>query len=966
MGFGPSRAVKAARFVVLGLFALAAWAVAQGTAHALPPYPSPPPDFSHPGTYHDTSWGANDPVYSPIGGQRDRPMLVVLPRFSDVANTPGADEAWAQRRFFGGFPSAADWFNQMSGGDLILTPAQESSGTANNGVVIVNAGTFSSFEGLSDTARSRRVLELADSAVNFATFDANSDGTVDDLELAVVSVRTGNPVADDPATPANETNTDDCGATRNASAGTFDGKTLTNHAVGLDTTLTNLMTEVHELGHQTTHMRDLYGFGVGSWAISGPTCGPPDSLLFGPNGWERVHFGWGTPTVVVQDGYYDVPDTAAAGRFFILYDPSKGTDDYFVVENRQATPNSYEQSVHDSGLAIWRSDDAVWESGSDSTRPIEIMRPDGTTTGGCGSGGCYGGSNIDAWNPCDTGTPQRTMSRTWRDGTASRVAVRAIGCSGGTIRAYFDVRGPGVMVDAATATAGTRTIDVVPDEANPLSFTVMNTGETTDAFAFTLQGLPAGWTASTSTQTLGAGAGSTANITVTPPADAPTSTFDVEAVGRSTTASGITSTSPLKLHVVLHRTQLDYTGDTSQPWGEGAGFAATVKDADAGLAPVAGAPVTFRLTGAGGTQEVTATSDATGVAQANPALTVAPGTYTLTTSVPRFGKHAAASVTTSYTVERRPTAVVYNGSSTAQYSDPAAVSGVLTDAISGAPLTGRTVGFTLGTQSASAVTDGTGTAATQIVLDQAAATTSVETAFAGDDLYLPSSDSDPFTITRENLTFAYTGDTLVALGNTPVLSVQATQEDDGYPGDVSLGAVRFDLAPTLTSTPYDYTTGLTAAGAGTTPATGLPVDLWTVTPSVPAGNGYWQGTGPAAELVVFDPSARIEGGFGDDTAGDRVQLELNGRYDAALRPVGELQLRSGQGRFKATGYDWIVRVDDRAILQADGLLDGAPATLRLRLTDGGEPGVGADWFSARLGAYDSGQVGLTGGNLQIR
>ena len=40
----------------------------------------------------------------------------------------------------------------------------------------------------------------------------------------------------------------------------------------------------------------------------------------------------------------------------------------------------------------------------------------------------------------------------------------------------------------------------------------MNTGEATDTFAFTVTGLPAGWTATTETQTLTAGQGSTANV----------------------------------------------------------------------------------------------------------------------------------------------------------------------------------------------------------------------------------------------------------------------------------------------------------------------------------------------------------------------------------------------------------------------------------------------------------------------
>ena len=74
------------------------------------------------------------------------------------------------------------------------------------------------------------------------------------------------------------------------------------------------------------------------------------------------------------------------------------------------------------------------------------MRPDNTL-----STGLYGGASDDAWDPSDVQTPQTTMDRPWSNGTASNVAVRAIGPRGTTIRAYFDVRGPGILVNPSAA-----------------------------------------------------------------------------------------------------------------------------------------------------------------------------------------------------------------------------------------------------------------------------------------------------------------------------------------------------------------------------------------------------------------------------------------------------------------------------------------------------------------------------------
>jgi len=593
-------------------------------------------------------------------------------------------------------------------------------------------------------------------------------------------------------------------------------------------------------------------------------------------------------------------------------------------------------------------------------------------TGVCTSSGCYGGSSIDAWNPSDANTPQRTMNRTWRDGTASQVAVRAIGPAGNVIRAYFDVRGPGVLVDPTTATGLPRQVDVTPDEANPVSFTVMNTGEATDTFDFTVSNLPAGWSSTVDSKTLGASAGSVANVQVTVPANAAVGVYTVKAVGTSTIDSTVKSEIEFTLRVVLHQTSITYTGLSSVPWGEPAGFKAQVSDLTAPSEMISGATVTFNLSDGVNTLIATALTDGTGLATANPTLNVPPGNYNLTVSVARLGKHDAASTTVPYVVERRPTLLVYTGSVNAQYSDPAALSAVLTDKLNGTPLPGMTISFNLGSQSASGVTDVSGIASAVIILNQPAGDVTVDSAFAGDANYLPSSDSDPFRIDKETLSFVYTGDTLVALGNTPLLAAQATQEADGYPGDLSLAEVSFHLEPTLSALPFDYSTGLDVNGYGSIPATGLPVDLWVITEKVPDTNMYWEGTSSMpAELVVFDPAASIAGG-GHGTAADAedIAVTFTGRYHD-LTPKGETQVRSSMGRFKAGDYAWIVVVGNQAIFQTTGDLENQSMVLRLRIYDSGGPGVGSDTFRAWIkdtsGAivYDSGTVVLEGGKLQV-
>ena len=57
---------------------------------------------------------------------------------------------------------------------------------------------------------------------------------------------------------------------------------------------------------------------------------------------------------------------------------------------------------------------------------------------------------------------------------------------------YFDVRGPGVLVDLYDLNKN-GAVTITLGEAGLVSFPVMNTGEATDTFNFTATGPPAGW-----------------------------------------------------------------------------------------------------------------------------------------------------------------------------------------------------------------------------------------------------------------------------------------------------------------------------------------------------------------------------------------------------------------------------------------------------------------------------------------
>jgi hypothetical protein len=100
----------------------------------------------------------------------------------------------------------------------------------------------------------------------------------------------------------------------------------------------------------------------------------------------------------------------------------------------------------------------------------------------------------------------------------------------------------------------------------------------------------------------------------------------------------------------------------------------------------------------------------------------------------------------------------------------------LTDS-DGNALAGQTVTFTVGSATGSGVTDDSGRVAVTLTLGGPAGTPGVQAAFAGAGLYGASSDTKPFTVTKEDTTLSM-GDA-VASKNNAAVAVAVLKEADG-------------------------------------------------------------------------------------------------------------------------------------------------------------------------------------------
>jgi hypothetical protein len=123
-------------------------------------------------------------------------------------------------------------------------------------------------------------------------------------------------------------------------------------------------TLAHELAHAVGLWQDLYGSSSlnGNFSLMG-SVGP--SLLDGRNSvhhdaWVKIKFGWLAPTILttaekrtVNLRAAELPPDPAEPQAYIVYDPTHGTDEFFVLEHRYREAGIPPGKV---GLWSWWSD----------------------------------------------------------------------------------------------------------------------------------------------------------------------------------------------------------------------------------------------------------------------------------------------------------------------------------------------------------------------------------------------------------------------------------------------------------------------------------------------------------------------------------------------------------------------------------------------------------------------------------
>jgi len=215
----------------------------------------------------------------------------------------------------------------------------------------------------------------------------------------------------------------------------------------------------------------------------------------------------------------------------------------------------------------------------------------------------------------------------------------------------------------------------------------------------------------------------------------------------------------------------------------------------------------------------------------------------------------------SFVVGSTPTTLTYTGATTGDYHDTVTLSATLTLSGTMAGVAGQTINFAIGTQSCTGVTDGAGAASCSLTLNQIPGPYTVTANFAGAGNFQASSASAAFTITKEETTLSYTGDTIIANNTTAHLS-GVLLEDGTVP--IAGRSIVFTLgagSSAQTCTGTTDTTGTAACGilVNQPPGPGVVSDNF-------AGDAFYLPSSASANTLIFaflDHGAFV---LGDKTA----------------------------------------------------------------------------------------------------
>ena len=321
------------------------------------------------------------PARAPLMGSH--PVLIILVEFNDQSPVGSTESDW-YAKWFGATGSVADYYDEVSYGQLSVVEALETFGTPNNGVIgwlplAQNHPDTGPWNDSTNRELSRAAMIAADPFIDFSAYDTDSSGAISSSELSIVVIAAGYE-----ASYSVGVLTPNVWGHRwalfNTEPPTLDGVTVGaaiadggymqygewHQSIYDSGHMATIGIMAHELGHDFG-LPDLYDIdgsseGIGKWGLMGSgswgtAAGYPGNSPSHLCAWSKTLLGFLTPVAITEDTTVSLPGVAANATVFRVN--TSAPDQYFLIENRQ--PTGYDQGlpITSGGIMIWHIDDSV-------------------------------------------------------------------------------------------------------------------------------------------------------------------------------------------------------------------------------------------------------------------------------------------------------------------------------------------------------------------------------------------------------------------------------------------------------------------------------------------------------------------------------------------------------------------------------------------------------------------------------
>jgi M6 family metalloprotease-like protein len=407
-----------------------------------------------PGAQRNTNKRAQTRLRVP-GGKLKGSVLFILAEFTDRKGK------YSQNSFADFLKNdIAHYFKKASNNRVKLTPAKETHGSKNNGVIgWINLGyRHPNTKGANarNGVLTRRAVIEADKYIDFKAYDKNDDGYTDADELAVIVIVAGYEAATTAKTPSvwghayyipSPPKLD--GVIVGAGRGNVMGYSQFGEIqVGATEHQATVGIMVHEIGHHIFGLPDLYdtdyssdGIGafclmaLGTWGqASTDTYAGQTPVL--PSAWIRHTMGW-VKTKPITRGRRTIRaagrSTSGANTVYQSYGRLGGVsaDEYFLVEYRNSS--GYDKGLWAflgnntfGGIAIWHVDESMSDNSDDTHRLVDLEEADGDESAGSDTDFWYSGNSASGSKFSRNSTPDSKRY----DGKSSGVCIKNFSAAG--------------------------------------------------------------------------------------------------------------------------------------------------------------------------------------------------------------------------------------------------------------------------------------------------------------------------------------------------------------------------------------------------------------------------------------------------------------------------------------------------------------------------------------------------------